>query len=199
MRIISKLLEIPLDIEFIKRDEGNKSEEYLKLNPVGRVPTLVSVEGILTESNAICRYLCRLKPEKKLYGKDFLCAGQIDDILDFCATEFEDPSIKWAKTLAGVEPYVKDVIDNAKADVKEKMLFLEEKLKDKEYLVDNSLSMADICMFCMLVKPYTLCFYPEYRVSFTHVTEWFSRINNIPEVESVVGKIKLCEKEVEFH
>lgn len=122
MRILSKLLEIPVDIEFIKRDEGNKCEEYLKLNPVGRVPTLVSDEGVLTESNAICRYLCRLKPEKKFYGKDFLCGGEIDDIVDWCTNEFEDPSIVWAKTATGTQTYC--LVTNSTLSLKELIIFL---------------------------------------------------------------------------
>lgn len=36
------------------------SEEYLKLNPAGRIPTLVHDKLVLFESPAICTYICEL-------------------------------------------------------------------------------------------------------------------------------------------
>ena len=39
---------------------AQKSKEYLKLNPAGRIPTLVHNELILFESPAICIYICEL-------------------------------------------------------------------------------------------------------------------------------------------
>ena len=42
--------------------------EYLTKNPLGKIPTLVTENGPLFESNAILRYIARLKPESGLYG-----------------------------------------------------------------------------------------------------------------------------------
>lgn len=37
----------------------NTAPEYLKLNPAGKIPTLVHGDFVLSESMAICFYLCR--------------------------------------------------------------------------------------------------------------------------------------------
>ena len=48
-----------------RNSNAQKSEEYLKLNPAGRIPTLVHNELVLFESPAICIYICELDAESK--------------------------------------------------------------------------------------------------------------------------------------
>lgn len=43
-----------------RTSNAQKSEEYLKLNPAGRIPTLVHDDLVLFESPAICVYICEL-------------------------------------------------------------------------------------------------------------------------------------------
>lgn len=45
---------------------GNKSPEYLELNPMGKIPTLVHHNQVVTECAAICAYCAELNPEKNL-------------------------------------------------------------------------------------------------------------------------------------
>ena len=43
-----------------RNSNAQKSKEYLKLNPAGRIPTLVHDELVLFESPAICIYIAEL-------------------------------------------------------------------------------------------------------------------------------------------
>lgn len=53
--------KIEYSLRLVDRDSNaQKSEEYLKLNPAGRIPTLVHNELVLFESPAICIYICEL-------------------------------------------------------------------------------------------------------------------------------------------
>lgn len=59
------LQEIGCDFELVRVDVSkgeNRAPNYLKLNPNGRVPTLVHGERVLYESAAIVLYLCELHP-----------------------------------------------------------------------------------------------------------------------------------------
>ncbi|MDE1159426.1 MAG: glutathione S-transferase family protein [Neorhizobium sp.] len=47
-----------------------RSEAYLKINPKGRVPALVTDDGVLTETVALLAYVAQLAPEKKLAPLD---------------------------------------------------------------------------------------------------------------------------------
>ena len=51
-----ELIDLPVD------GEKNRSEEYLALNPAGKIPTLVDGERVLTESMAINFYLAAKHP-----------------------------------------------------------------------------------------------------------------------------------------
>ena len=49
-----------------RRSDQQKSPEYLRLNPNGRIPVLVSGELVLFEAAAICLYLADLYPGARL-------------------------------------------------------------------------------------------------------------------------------------
>jgi len=53
-------------IKVDKENQGHKSEEYLALNPAGRIPTLVKGELVLFESAAICLHLADMHPSVQL-------------------------------------------------------------------------------------------------------------------------------------
>lgn len=63
------LEEAGADYEFMlvdRRTEQQKSADYLRLNPNGRIPVLVSGDLVLFESAAICLYIADLYPRARL-------------------------------------------------------------------------------------------------------------------------------------
>ena len=62
-----------IKINFDKSEQN--SDDYLKVNPKGRVPALLTPKGILTETPAILLYIAQTHPDKKLAPSDpFLLA-----------------------------------------------------------------------------------------------------------------------------
>ncbi len=56
------------NLELVDRqDNGQKKEDYLQLNPAGRIPTLVDDNLPIFESAAICLHLAEKHPEKELF------------------------------------------------------------------------------------------------------------------------------------
>jgi len=52
---------VDYSLKLVDRNQNaQKSKEYLKLNPAGRIPTLVHNELVLFESAAICIHICEL-------------------------------------------------------------------------------------------------------------------------------------------
>ncbi|MEQ8952862.1 MAG: glutathione S-transferase family protein [Gammaproteobacteria bacterium] len=67
------LEEIGAPYETRKLDFGateQRSADYLKVNPKGRVPALVTEQGIITETPAILAYLAQSFPDANLAPKD---------------------------------------------------------------------------------------------------------------------------------
>ena len=61
------LEELGVPYELVRLDRaGTKTPDYLAVNPLGRVPSLVDGETVIFESTAIILYLADKFPEKKL-------------------------------------------------------------------------------------------------------------------------------------
>ena len=68
-RIARRMLEeigAPYKTEILEYGTSMKSPEYLKINPMGKVPTIKHGNKIVTECAAICAYLADAFPEAEL-------------------------------------------------------------------------------------------------------------------------------------
>lgn len=59
-----------------------RPEEYLALNPLGGIPTLVDGDLVLSESNAILRYLAAREGRDDLYAAEPGARARVDEFLD---------------------------------------------------------------------------------------------------------------------
>ncbi|WP_111642815.1 glutathione S-transferase family protein [Marinimicrobium alkaliphilum] len=68
-RVVRWMLEEvgqPYSVEVMEFGGSIKSPEYLKLNPMGKVPTLTHKGAVITETVAICTYLAEQFPDSGL-------------------------------------------------------------------------------------------------------------------------------------
>lgn len=77
-----------LDLEFERVDiggpfGGNTEPDYLRLNPNGRVPTLVDDDFVLWESNAITRYLAGRQGADHLLPSDPRARAEVERWMDW--------------------------------------------------------------------------------------------------------------------
>ena len=59
--------------------------EFLKLNPIGQVPTVIEDGFVMRESNAIVRYLAASRGAKNLYPDDLRQRQRIEQWMDWVA------------------------------------------------------------------------------------------------------------------
>lgn len=81
LRVRAVALELGLDFEIVEVNVmggENKSEDYLAINPNGKVPALDDDGLILWESRAITSYLASKKPEAGLYPDDIAKRAIVD-------------------------------------------------------------------------------------------------------------------------
>ena len=62
---------LPFELKRLKLKEGEqRGDDFLKVNPKGRVPALVTERGTLTETPAILGYIAQMAPDKQLAPLD---------------------------------------------------------------------------------------------------------------------------------
>ncbi|MEP2781742.1 MAG: glutathione S-transferase family protein [Pseudoruegeria sp.] len=83
------LNETGLPHELIKVNFASAEQtkaNYHRINPKGRVPALVSDDGILTETSAILEYIAALKPDLELMPTDPWQAAQVRSVMAYLAS-----------------------------------------------------------------------------------------------------------------
>ncbi|MEH2625036.1 glutathione S-transferase [Bradyrhizobium sp. AZCC 1719] len=69
------------------KENQQNSPDYLKINPKGRVPTLVTDNGVLTETPAILAFIAHSFPDAKLVPQDPFAFAQVQSISSYlCST-----------------------------------------------------------------------------------------------------------------
>jgi glutathione S-transferase len=144
-RIVRWMLEEvgqPYRTELLDYGGTMKAPEYLRINPLGKVPTLRHGETVVTEAAAICCYLADAFPEAGLapppsdrlrgpyYRWMFFAAAPLESAAINRALGFAVPAERKATVGYGELPAMLSVLEGA--------------LAGREYLVGDRFSAADI-------------------------------------------------------
>jgi len=185
---------VDIEVPEFKMMEDNQTPEFLAKNPLGKVPLLETDQGCIFESNAISRYIARIRSDTELYGVSFFESGQIDSWIDFCAHELELPATMWFYPIFGYMPFNAAATAKAKEDLKKALEVLDTHLLHRTYLVGDKITLADITVASALVYPMKMLLDPAFRKPFANVERWFCTCVNQAQFKAVVGDVPLCKK-----
>lgn len=172
-------------------------ESVKKLSPSGRGIVLETSKGVIFESNAIARYLSRIRRDVGLMGGgSAVDEALVDSWIDWCANELELPATIWFYPVAGQMPFHEKAYNKAKSDLTCALSSLNAYLADKTYLVGDSVTLADIVVASALVYPMKLVCDKAYLKPHGNVVRWFQTCVNQPEFKAVIGTVALCKKEM---
>ena len=137
-----------LDIPFVEPPgihDGSGKGDYLKINPLGRVPALELDDGnVLPESEVICEYLEDVYPTPTLRPVDPWARAQVRLIARLCDFYLVMAMVPLFNA-AGVARKKWDMakIDSALAEVKKSLGYIEHYIGTDGYAVGCSLTQAD--------------------------------------------------------
>jgi glutathione S-transferase len=133
---------VPVDL----RAQEQKTPDYLKLNPYGKVPVLTDDGTVLYESCIINEYLDEKYPNPPLLPKDPAEKAKARILVDYGMAHFDSPYQKLRMELMKeAKDQNPQVIDGAKADLKRLLKRFEDELGDQDYLIGEfSLVDADL-------------------------------------------------------
>lgn len=187
---------VSVEVPEFKVGKDNTTSDFLKKSPMGRVPVLETDSGCIFESNAIARFIARVRNDTGLYGADFAASGAVDSWVDFCANEIELSAALWVYPVLGLTPANGALSGKAKGDLQKALKVVDNHLADKTYMVGHRVTLADIAIVSALVYPFKFVADAKYRGAFPNVMRWFDTCVHQPAFEAVIGEVVLATKEM---
>lgn len=175
----------------------NKTPEFLKKNPFGKVPTLDTPQGCVFESNAIARHVARLK-DTGLFGGSVFETAKIDQWIEFFTWEVDLQIYAWVLPLLHYGPYDKQKEEAAKDALKKPLKVVEDLLQTQTFLVGDRITLADVIATCNLYLGFWKVFGKEWRAEHPNITRYFLTCVNQPEFKKVIGEVSLPDTPLQY-
>ncbi len=196
----SSAFKVLVAAEFSGVDISTPTFEESKalLSPSGKVPLLISSKGNLFGSYTIARFVASHSPVSKMWGTKKQDKYIVDSWIGWCSSELEMPATTVVSEIIGDTGLPDNAILYAKDDLKSKLAALEKQLGSNGtgFIVDNCLTLADICIACTLVYPFKFICDKAFRKPFSKVETWFKMCVALPQFKLVLGEVGLAEVEV---
>lgn len=142
--LFASLAGIPHEVMNVDLPAGeHKQAEFLKLNPAGQVPVIKDADVVISDSNAILVYLAR-KFAPAYLPQDYVLEAEVQKFLTLAAGEIAfGPAAARLITVfnAPIDP------DFAQATATKVLNKLEAHLNNREFLVGDSISIADVAIY----------------------------------------------------
>jgi glutathione S-transferase len=169
-----KHFDLPVEIHSMGfKEQENKTEAYLKMNPLGKAPVLEDGDFTLWESNAILCYLATLFPQTNCLPTDPKERADVDRWLYWQAFHL-------LHTIVAVRDKGKD----AQKDIDMHLGLLNGQLEGKEFVLGD-LSLVDFA-----ISPYLLGRHGQAidYSNFPNVRAWLDRCNELKGIKETVFK-----------
>jgi len=172
--------------------ETNKSEQFLKKFPLGKVPAFETPAGeVIAESNAIAYYVAN----QQLRGDSDVDKAQVLQWMNFADSEVLPLSCTIVFPILGIIQYNKTAVEQAKAELKKTCTALDDYLLTRTYLVGERITLADIVVACNFLHLYEHVCDEANRMPYPNLNRWFNTLIHQAEFKAVIGDFKICEKE----
>lgn len=174
----------------------NLTDEFLKINPRGLLPTLVLDDGtVLDESVAICRYFEELNPDPPLMGTDPVSKAKIEakqrqmefDGLMSAAEAFRNSFPGFAKRgLSGNQGEVDAIpalVERGKQSMNRFYENLNDHLATNTYVCGDEFTIADITALCSIDFAKTAARVPVPE-GLENLERWYEDVSNRPSASA---------------
>ena len=178
--------------EIVPQMPFSGDQEYLKINPLGKVPTLVDGELTLGDSKVICRYLESAYPDPALYPADIADRAMADWYEDLCGGAVAEMAAgiffqRFMRPFAFKEEPDEELVSKITEKRLPPMLDYLESQVPAEGFVFGEFTMADLS----IASPFFNAAYAGYDVD---ASRWpamaglIARVRALPEVAAVLEK-----------
>jgi len=171
---------VPIDL----RKQEQKTPEYLKLNPYGKVPVLVDDGTVLYESCIINEYLNEKYRNPPLMPADLGKRAKARILTDYGLAHLDGPYQKLRmETTKDPKEQNPQVIDAAKSDLRKLLQHLEKEIDDQPYLVGD-FSLVDAALLPRFTRLEGFGVLPD--PSLPKLGKYLQRMKDRPSVKAVL-------------
>lgn len=192
VRIIIHELDLPAEFESVniksKPKKTEKGEDFLKINPKGSVPVLLTDEGeILTENIAILIYLAEHSKETRLLPNEgnFL-RYRVLEWLSFISADLHK-----AFGLLFNPATPQEIKENLVIPlIKDKLNFVDKSLQHKKFLLGENFTLPDAYLFVVL----SWTFYFKINLEeWSNLNKYFNQLKERPSVQKSLSEENLFQ------
>src|SRR2546427_11180485 len=176
------------DLEYEKifvdlRKQEQKSPDFLRLNPYGKVPVLIDDEEVVYDSTIINEYLEDESPRPPLLPAQSGERARVRMFEDFADNMFTaQGNLLVAELRKPAEQADRERVQRYRADLLRVLEFLERQLEGKEYIA-RTFSLADLAFVPRLLMLPNLGV--EIPARLTSVLAWSERLKQRPSVKQL--------------
>jgi elongation factor 1-gamma len=176
----------------------NKTDEFKKLNPFGRVPVLKTSSGdSIFESNAIVRYIAAIGSDADgLLGKTPLERAHVDQWIDVSSEAGGSAFPLWLFKV-GFGQYNEDTFNQNRDKLKRVFDAIELHLNNtgNKFLTGERVRLSDITVISVLANPIRFgALDAEFRKPYPKTEEYLRRVLAEKQVHAVLGDVAFVEK-----
>lgn len=179
---------LDLDVEVISKDvmAGElKTDEFLGINPNGKVPALEDGDFNVWESNAVAQYLASTAPENELFPNDIVKRTDITRWQFWESNHYNKAvgSVVWETIIKKLFKIPGDpdekIIKSGLNDFNRFAAILEEQLEGQDFITGDTLTLADFSVGAM--SSLVLSKYSRIPLEdFPNIKGWYMRLEAIP-------------------
>ena len=169
-------LDYKLETIDLFKGEGH-TPEFLALHPLGQLPVLKIDGSPMFESGAIVQWLADSHPDKGFSPSvNSPQRRTFDQWMYFSVTNLEGPAweIMLHDKILPEDVAVREIIPFATKNLLQVFSVLDKKLKETNYMVDNTFSAVDIMI------GYILMWYPEHFEPFSNLKSYVHNLQQRP-------------------
>ncbi len=183
VRLLLSFLGLSYETIIVDVTKGEqKTPEYLRLNPLGKIPYFEDGAAHLRDSHTIIVYLARQYGSDRWLPSDPAEAGEVMQWIVFNATEMSISIEGLRRHKFGLYPTLNPQVATEKAaDV---LQFLNDHLENHDWLALSRPTLAELALFPGLALS------SEVNISLTpypHVERWLNRVKQLPGFIGMTG------------
>lgn len=158
------------------RFAGTETEEFLQLNPTGKVPVLITTDGPIRESNTIIRFLADQYAPNQWLPTDAFSRAQVELWMDWSIDVLEPAFVDvfWGFYRTPPDQRNNTAIELAVSRVEQALHVLHVQLENTTYLTADSPSVADIAVGVFMHRLHAI----DIAVAFPdRVLAWYEQLS----------------------